>query len=270
MKTQSMALVVVGALLQSVLGASPPVATRAGTSTRPVVRDFVFAPLVRQMLVWPDEEKVSGPQRLPVPAGAFWPVEHTLEWIAKTIAPNWLPEDDLRSQIVLIRREYGPLSASHVRWEKNGYRIEVTQTRGIIVIKLTPMDSGIARAESLPDYAWQMCERVIRDSYEREDLMGGKKRVSDIHGFIREYSFSCGWVGAVQGGMAGAPWSDFSKELGLLEKDPVRPYNLMWYTRVGWYTDGRMVAFWAPKTEGDSWMPSPNCSGDPVGGNWFK
>lgn len=247
--------------------------SRRSPSNEPATRDSaserVFPTLIRKMLQWPDEQAITA--RFTPTKKPFWPLDNTLEWVNKVIVPDWLPQRDLRADVILIRKEYGPLSASHVRWHKNGYEVQVTQTRGIIVIKLTPLTPQVNRQtrESMLDYARSVAQQVFPDAYVVPAWVAQNNQMKDIHKTILDYSFTSAWIREVPGGLAAAPWHQDTKLEGRLTKDPVQPPVRMWYSYIGWYTDGSTVAYWTFKMEGDSWICPAVCTADPVGDKWF-
>jgi len=236
---------------------------------------YAFPGLIQAMLKWPDQQTLESDRRVrPPKAGRFPPLDHSLDWINRLLDPNWLPPSNVRDDMVFIKREYGPLGASHVRWEKNGYKIQVTQTRAVIAIKLEPLAgkrAATTQAE-MEAYARDLCMKLFTDTFQssiRENPPTDERRrmrIREVRAKIAEYSFECGLKRPVEGGLAGAAWKrEFFPEGA---KEPSEPGSLMWWHYLGWYTDGKMVAFWTFKVEGDSWWVPPACVVDPLK-TWF-
>jgi hypothetical protein len=247
-------------------------------SATPASNDFqgtcAFPGLVQNMLRWPDRQLLDGPQRVrPPKVGNFGPLEHSLGWMQTILDPNWVPLSSAKDEMIFVRAEYGRLSASHVRWERNGFKIQVAQTRAIIVIKLVPIsvsDNPPATQEEMESYAKDLCMRLFTDSFTttfRKRPMDEPLRVEGIRATIAEYSFDCALKRPVDGGLAAAAWKPEFFPLG--SKAPSHPASHMWWHYLGWYTDGKTVAFWTFKIAGDSWWCPPACIADPIGGKWF-
>jgi hypothetical protein len=183
---------------------------------------YIFPELVQKMLQWPDQGTWEGDKRVRRDlALGHLGRDESIRWINTIISPDWLPPDPnaLRSDMIMIRDEYvppsstsnpPPLSATHVRWSANGYDIRVTQTRGIMVIKLTPQ-TGQAEQAKTPDalkvYAKEMARRLFKDSYTL--LLGaeGTREITHLRDAIIDYSFDCALISEMHGGLAAAQWS---------------------------------------------------------------
>lgn len=232
-----------------------------------------FPNLVQKMLKWPDQEVLNGPNRLhPAKEGRFPPLQNSQHWIQRILDPNWLPPSTVKDEMVFVKQEYGPLSASHVRWEKNGYKIQVTQTRGIIAIKLEPAFSPAVPTtqKDLEAYARDLCMKLFTDTFMttfRKRPMDDPLRIEGVRAKIAEYSFECALKRSVGDGLVAAAWNP--QLVPPDDKAPSQPASQMWYCYIGWYTNGKTVAFWTFKTAGDSWVCPPACTADPIGRNWF-
>lgn len=236
---------------------------------------YAFPKLVQAMLKWPDKETLESKQRVrPEEGSRFRPLNHSLDWINRLLDPNWLPPTSVRDEMIFIRQEYGKLSASHVRWQKKGYTIQVTQSRAIIAIKLKPISlrPRPTTQTELETYARDVCMDLFTDAFQSNiqlnpQMTDERLRIKDIRSKIAEHSFECGLKRPVAGGLAGTAWKRefFPPEA----KAPSQPSSLMWWHYLGWYTNGETVAFWTFKVEGDSWYIPPACVADPIGDKWF-
>jgi len=237
--------------------------------------ELAFPDLVQKMLKWPGQKTLNGPQRVYAPKkGRFdpTPLENSLDWIQRILDPNWLPPSTVKDEMIFVKQEYGPLSASHVRWEKNGYKIQVTQTRGIIAIKLEPASSPAVPTtqEALAAYAKGLCMRLFTDAITHRTYHGDEfesTRLEGLRAKIAEYSFECALKRTVAGGLAAAAWHPMIPARDV--KPPSQPESQMWYYYIGWYTNGKTVAFWTYKIQGDPWHCWPGCVSDPIGEDWF-
>jgi len=216
------------------------------------------------MLSWPDEGVVRGPKRVrnPQHRGAQQAQKSSVRWIQTLICDEWLPTrpEYLGDELVMIRDWEGPLDATYVRWEKNGYAVQVSQTPILIAIKLDPLGPAeVAKTlEERKDYARRMCLKVLRDTCVL--LQPAKKRWTGIHEQILDRSFSRALIKEIPGGVAAAAWNPYVAMMqGARPKrkngsgSDARGY---WWHYLGWYTDGKELGLWTYK-EGQSWkMPA--------------
>ncbi|MBN1341635.1 MAG: hypothetical protein JXQ73_03095 [Phycisphaerae bacterium] len=236
-----------------------------------VRNQFVRPGLVRKMMVWPGEA-VQAEKRLRgnLPTG---PIQESVDWLRKIVAKGWLASNDLRSDALMMRREHGVLSVVHMRWEKNGYAIEVAQTRAVITFKLTPKVKEPAgdkpTAEQLKKYANEMAMKLFSETFEsgmRLPESDDHVVIKDVHCQLQEYSFDCAFIKPVNDGIAATPWNAATFHDG---KTPTNRNSSMWWNYVGWWTDGNTVEFWTFKRDGDSWSAPPAPVADPIGRDWF-
>jgi hypothetical protein len=223
----------------------------------------VFPRLARKMLQWPDDALLQGPKRVRnlQHAGVQRARKSSMRWTQTLIREKWLPTtpEYLADELVMIRDWDGPLDATFIRWEKNEYAVQVTQTPILIAIKLSPL-GPVDAAKTLEDrksYARQMCLEVLRDTCVLWQPEG--KRWTGIHDQILDRSFSRALIKEVSGGVAAAPWSPYvSMTKGMTPKKNGSPSDARgyWWHYLGWHTDGKELGLWTYK-ERQSWkMPA--------------
>lgn len=290
--------VAIGGSLLSVMAASSDAPATSGEAAKApalvedpnrALDEMVFPGLARAMVQWPAPEVLSGSNLVSRDSDgrADAAREQSIEWIRKMLRTEWLPEDPqvLGREIVLVRREYGKLDATHVRWTKNGYTIQVSQTRGTIAIRLNPLAHGQVpeTAEEKATYARGICRQLLPDDYMLE-RGGGDKKAVKLHSEIEDRSFSRAIVRQLSNGVvAGAAWRPFLEKQGVALGLPGRPppagpqatnrFLRTWWGLMGWFTDGRQLGLWTYKTEGaDSRVNVGLEMGlftDPDGASWF-
>jgi len=177
---------------------------------------FVFPPLARMMLQWPDEIVLRGPSRVRVAGNreAATARDQSLRWIVNVIHRDWLPADPnaLREEFVLIRDWHGRLDVTFVRWRKNNHEVQVAQSNVLFAIKVIPLVANEAPValEGKTDYARRLCLRLFNQTYTcRTKVFQG------VRDSIRKHSFSealileaAGTAIGAQGRLAiAAPWS---------------------------------------------------------------
>jgi hypothetical protein len=224
---------------------------------------------VRPLFAWPSNDTISGGKRvlkctnrhLLAAKGA------SLRWPQKVIRKQWLPTDAnyLSNQLIMIRDEYGPIDATHIFWEKNGYRIEVAQTKTVFAAKLTPLTSTdkVHTVTARKDLAKRLCSQLLNEYADvrvvrpvnseliRQNVMPRLLSASFERARIR--SFSDGVHGQCKG-------PDFK------DKEDYAQFNF-WWRRVNWWTDGKTVGLYTLKTEGGQWAAN---YGSKLDHYWFE
>ncbi len=165
------------------------------------------------MLSWPDEGVLRGPKRVQDldHGGVKRARSDSVRWTQTLICDEWLPTrpDYLRDELVMIRDWEGPLDATFVRWERNGYAVQVSQTPILIAIKLDPLQPAeVAKTpEERRDYARRMYLEALRDTCVL--LQPAKKEWTGIHEQILDRSFSRALIKEIPGGVAAVAWSRY-------------------------------------------------------------
>ncbi len=248
--------------------------------------ELAFPHLAKSMLRWPEDKLLTGPQRV---HGGDWRVAaaraQSAKWTRKLLRKDWLPADPKRlgEDTIPIRDEYGRLDATHVRWETSGHAIQVSQTRGTMVVKLTPL-RAVEVPETLEDkkeYARDLCLKVLVETTHK-GMPGEGNPPIRVRPVILDRSFSRGTVRDLPGGVvAGAPWKpmrdlEYQKSIrsdnGIL-RVPGSALTYCWWAQLGWFTNGKDVGLWTHKLDDngaelrtDILMGYFN---DPHGESWF-
>ena len=92
---------------------------------------------------WPNEVDISNPNRVSGDENRHtdWAKRSSIDWIKKVVHSEWLPNkaEYLEENLIMIRNEFGEFDITHIQWTKNEYSIKISQTAGIIMIKLLPL-----------------------------------------------------------------------------------------------------------------------------------
>ncbi|MFA6134092.1 MAG: carboxypeptidase regulatory-like domain-containing protein [Phycisphaerae bacterium] len=240
----------------------PPQETARGVSE-------VLPRQVAKLTSWPTAERQAG--RVVQRAASEWTVRahrNSIEWIERVIDPRWLPENPnqtLGVKLVLLHDADDGLDTSHVEWEKNGYRLRVSQTETVFYLDVTPAHGKISEGDA---NAKRMASRDIASSLlndvaevktsmgdgEVNIATGGTKRV------LLASSFDAATVKQLDDGIVAVP-GPFDARNPL---DCAR-LNFWWYL-MGWWTNGQTLGLFTLKTEGGAWLAGYGSSAD---ARWF-
>jgi hypothetical protein len=255
--------------------------------------------LVQMLHKWPEKAALESDKR--VDAGSkdvLYAKQSSSEWNKIVLADSWLPLPD--AEIVFLKREFEiterdsnghsvpfEVDTARVRWERNGYDIEVSQVSSVVAIKFTPIDEKDTGRDkpSRYEYAKELCQKAFNpkgamvqpipdfkkklisytfDSAKMRELPGDKAVVSDPKSMKDE----------------GVDEAEFTSEDGLLsfysKKGEDRIEQLLvqpiaweyWFRQIHWWNDGKSVGFYFFKVSGPgSWFPSFTAS---VNERWFE
>lgn len=248
---------------------------------------------VAHLFQWPDQATLAGPQRVRGDENGHiaYAKENSIEWIAKVLAPAWLPEDKrwLEDRLIMLRDAFGECDVTRVAWEKNGYAIQVSQMAGIIAIKLTPLE---AKNHDTPEqkraFAAELCSKVINSTGMRwgGEGQGPQARVpvKDLPKKILRYCFQPESVRQFTDGTVAGVCLEPSREQ--LEQRPRDREGMgaehradnpnwdesviswgYWWRHVGWWCDGKSVGLFTLKTEAGTWKAN---YWDTMGSKWFE
>ena len=256
---------------------------------------------VVHLFSWPDVSILSGPNRVSGDETRRIALVKTssIEWIKKVLNPTWLPTGEryLEENLIMIRDEFGPFDATRVEWQKNNYVIQVSQTAGILAIKLTPLksvDMG-KTADQKRGFAKELCRQIVNSTGMRYGLRYGlddkgkpvkkpvKVTVKDLPAKICGYSFRPELARQFpDSNMAGASPTPEEEGVPLTARNgsdidaenradnPNWDSSLSswgyWWRHVCWWHDGKSVGFFTLKKESgavslDYW--------DTFGSRWF-
>ena len=207
---------------------------------------------------WPSETMISGTKHVTKDRNinTLRAYRTSLGWIEKVISPNWLPIDPnyLKNNLIMIEDEYGLIDATHVRWEHNGYAIEITQTQTVFAVKLTPLGTvtvadtstakkQLARAkcsEILAEYA----DVEIRKPVDSEIVKKNIKPIILKSSVDEAYIYDSNDI-----------TYSTCKKLNINDKEDKFNFDY-WWRRINWWTNGKSIGIYTLKTEGGAWSPN--------------
>jgi len=236
---------------------------------------------------WPDAVVLSGPNRVSGDENPWIALvkSSSVEWVRKVLNPTWLPEEKkyIEDNLIMIRNEFDEFDVTRIRWIKNGYNLEVSQTAGIIAIKLTPLksvDMG-KTADQKREFAKELSRQIVNNTGMRYGLRYGlddkgkpvktpvKVPVKDLPAKICGYSFRPELVRQFPDGIAGEATTMEDEGIAWVSREgndvevEYREDNpdwhksqyswAYWWRHVCWWHDGKSIGFFTLKTEDESW-----------------
>lgn len=263
------------------------------------VKEAIPARVVHLLNYWPDAAVLSGPNRVSGDENRWitWANKSSIEWIKKVLNPAWLAtkEGVLRDKLIMIRNEFDEFDVTHLHWSKNGYNIRVSQTSGIIAIKVTPLESTNMgeTAEQKSQFAKELCRQIFNSTGMRDGIRysineKGKRvkkpvkvTVKDLSTKICGYSFRPELIRQFPDGIVGVAPTMRDEGTPRTTPDGVAPENrednpdwdksrfswAYWWRHVCWWYDGKSIGFFTLKTEGGSWRAN---YWDRFGSRWFE
>jgi hypothetical protein len=241
---------------------------------------------VLKLSQWPGQSVLSGDQAVSEesPEVAF-ANQQTTSWIEKVFATPWLPPDG--TQRYFLKNEFDGRDVVRMKWQHAGYGIEVSQTRMVFVLKVTPIGGGGTGTDETTKLAFarDVALKMFASTGRRwsQDKTGAgvavpvpglaQKIVS--WSFGRETARSLSDAGTVVGRPRtmqeeGVPVSN--DEVRANERKPDNPqwYRSSlswryWFRRVHWWNDGSSVVIYFLKVEEGVWQASygqPNADRD--------
>jgi hypothetical protein len=222
------------------------------------------------LLEWPDQSVLTGPKRVKSDAHEVrFPKNECLGWIRRVLAPSWRPPK--QTEMFFIRDEFDQYDVVRMSWERNGYNIQVSQTRGKMAIKLTPLEKEHTGQDvtQKTEKARQLCLSLFSDKGKRRDR---KLRVVPVNGLskkIAAYSFRPDMIlyredkKVVYGRPQRLEESGIAiprnNEEKIQQQDPNNPdwdktvhSFSYWFRMIRWRNDGKSVAFCFSKCESKS------------------
>lgn len=251
-----------------------------GEANQRVLPDTIYG-----MSRWPDASVLTGGKAMnPADDNAVAVAKnHSWRWIRRVVDASWLPPRE--EGMVFIRKEFGDWDLSRVAWERNGCRVEVTQTATIFLIKITPQ--GGVTPENDPgrqfDAARQMCQRVFvrEDRIRDHDDYGHSMAVvvPELNVKIADVSFDPSKTKSLPGGRGVAGETSFFRD-GQGERfirsarlrrvsglDGPGGMGLYWFQNVSWWHDGVAAVFYFARLDG--WESSWPEMGGSRDRDWF-
>lgn len=192
----------------------------------------------------------------------------SIAWIETILAPEWLPgnpKEVLDVDTYLLGKGYSGVDTSHVEWERNGYRVRVSQTNVAFYINMTPMNANIAEggATEWKLAAQNLASKLFRDVLdERTDIDEVRIALDGTRSILIRSAFQKAKVQQFDDGLLAEPEpSSVSDELDSIRFD-------FWWRRVGWWTNGRTIGFFTLKSvAAGPWIPRYEGRLDEI---WFE
>ncbi len=187
-----------------------------------------------------------------------------VDWIQKIIDKNFLPTDvnSLNVGMVLTQNAFGPNDVACVQWQKNGYVLQVAQTKTILLIRMRPISPASQPATSVEikrSLARNTAERLFRKEAKIRDVEGGTGKVIEKK-IIPELLKTCFEDANVRQYDSGLHGTCRCRAIPDRELD-------YWWRLIHWWVDGSSIAFYTLKTEGGPWGASFNSGLDAT---WFE
>jgi hypothetical protein len=194
-----------------------------------------------------------------------WAKNGAVGWILKTIDRDFLPADvnSLNVGMVLTQNAFGPNDVACVQWQKNGYVLQVAQTKTIMLVQMRPISPAsqpISTVETKRSLAANTAARLFRKEARIKIAEAGVPKVIEkqIMPELLKRCFEDAHVQPYDNGIHGR------------RRAPADPADLgfeYWWRWVNWWTDGSSVVFYTLKTEGGPWEASFNSGLDAA---WFE
>ena len=248
---------------------------------------------VTRLIQWPEESSMKDFKKLSDKAGKELKnaKPNSIRWINKILHPSWLPEekDYFENNIVFIQDEFDFIDVARVGWNKNGYRIEISQTYGIITVKLTP-DKNDKYAKTISErnkLVKSICRQIFCNVWYRFGINKNKKqakvKVTEIAEKISKYSFRPDFMLTFFDGVIGLPTTPEAE--GLKYKSETREEQSKinredkpewensrrswgyWWRHVCWWHDQDGFGFFMLKIEAGPYVVHYNSK---LNKSWFK
>lgn len=217
-------------------------------------KHLTFVP--HQLSQWPSEKLLKSKKRLssqspPVKKNAA----ATLSWVKKIIDADWLPKED--PSLLFLRDEFQDWDTCRGTWDREGYKIQVSQTRSIFMIKLIPLDNkgtgeGFAARRK---FARQLASKAFSNATSVYTWQLDRLRVSDLRERIAETSFSDMKTRMLRADQVAVGEPLTLEEFNQNSPSPVKSesgkssFNY-WYRNIYWWNDGNSVGFYFNKIDG--------------------
>jgi len=245
---------------------------------------------VANLFKWPDASVLAGPNRVRGDESRHirYAKRNSLEWIRKVLSRGCLPtEGYLEGNLIMIHDEFELFDVTRVEWEKNGYRVQVSQTAGVMAIKVTPLEAAkVEGVEQKKAMAGRLCAQFISDTGIRYGKVEKNRRtevpVEGLTEKILEYSFHPELVREFPDGIIGVATTpdregipgttaERKAEAERTGKKPEWDNSSAswgyWWRHVCWWHDGTSVGFFMLKADGGCWNAN---YWDTFGTTWFE
>ena len=203
-------------------------------------------------------------RRIPVGEADRSAVKWSLQWIKKVINQEWLPEDGLSEEsLILVRGEGNCPDVARATWQYHGYQIDVSQIQTNVVIRVVPPE-GTNMGSTLPEKVTlvkEICARLFVNQSLRYGPSEVMVPVKDLASKICDYSFRPMNIRELSDGVIGLPLTRHQAgvQYSTNSETADRPDNPLWsqtsgswgywWRHVCWWHDGNGVGFFFPKCE---------------------
>ncbi|MGC1272605.1 MAG: hypothetical protein WBC44_02770 [Planctomycetaceae bacterium] len=237
-----------------------------GKPKEPTTLKEAIPPSAYNLFQWPNESVFKGEKSVdPGDQAVAYVKEGSRGWMRYVLDPEWLPPAD--GAMAFLRDEFGKTDTSRIAWEHDGYRIEMSQTRCVMTIKLTPPgdeDTGTAPKERL-EYARDLAVKLFTDDFVMRDSQGERIPISNLKEEIALVSFNFDDIKLLRTDkvVIGRPRARAREEDAT--SDPAGPIEIPedadremvsqlaqdhWFRNIRWWNDGQSVGFYFLRQEG--------------------
>jgi hypothetical protein len=208
---------------------------------------------------WPDASKLGSDKQVNASAKAVAiPKKQSWRWIRSVLDPDWLPPKD--TEMIFLREEFHDRDATRLQWERDDYRIEVSQTRTVFALRLTPVKGGTGRGRDKRfEVARDLARKVFSDSANMADSQGNTIDVAELKKRIASYSFNKSHVQELPKDKAVIGLPTTMKDEGTENsngreeaRDVTKTAQAWsyWFRNIRWWNDGESVGFYFLKLDG--------------------
>lgn len=235
---------------------------------------------------WPKSSTLSGNQSIdPEDKIALAPRKQSWDWIARVLHKSWVPPKNTR--MFFLRKEIDGRDVTRVTWSHGDYRLEVSQTASIFVIRVVSyiaktMDGDVNRRF---ETSRQICRQIFNNEGKMwyQDSSGARSFivVDELNEKIADFSFDVTKIKQAMNnkmivGQAKSerdegisPFHSSEENMGNVTPDIKSSESwCYWFRNVGWLNDGQSVSFFFLKINGPgAWIPS---YGGETDKDWFR
>jgi hypothetical protein len=219
-----------------------------------------FKSIVDYLFQWPSEAVLHGLKRInsDAPEVKFAKIQCD-EWIRTALDKAWYPPE--KTETYFLRNELSNHDVVRLAWNSHGYRIEVSQTASIFVIKLIPKDHSylgndvVQKMKTVRDLGVQLFNKsaYFNDS-RKQGAVGVLTNLTDII-ISSSFSTNCHPQVNTRGMLYLDPPLD-SELVRQTDNNMDVPWDMTnesyeyWFRYIYWWNNGFQIGFYFPKTEG--------------------
>ena len=240
-------------------------------------------PTFRRLFDWPSDSELSGTNRLSDSSPDARDVKaDAVNWLESVVDQTWLSSNSL--QTVFLRSEFENRDVVRTKWiSTNGSRFEVSQTRSLFTLKMTPIQSNTDNGKLIDvDQVRTLLADILQSN---ASIIGSNGTITfdDVKKAALFYSINTARITHEQGGLEifGDP-RDMSVEdeafhVGSVRmRKPIPATNETWFGKLRsldywfcqlhWWTDGKCIGVYCFKASGGPIVPAASYMYDT---NWF-